>query len=666
MKSQVLLITFVSFLLFIAFLVGCGGGGTVNQIPVLPTSNTPITVTPVDNTPIPPINMQLYVYKPVSDLVFKNEQEKKGLVVTDQPLTNSGYEPVINALVYQDTDKSKQTNTNNQGQCTFYNVNEGQQNIVIDPSNSTNASDYCPIVTTIPVGCYCTPDITPDEIKVVPVNITIPNGHIHQFRVNFKKDNRNITPANDITVWSVSGGIGTIDQHGLFTATTAGRGQVIATFGNLVNSSNVRVIHGSEAGNLAGKVTRNQEPVAEAVIKLSGIAEVGISDVNGDYFIGSIADGSYQVSLAVNNQNLQSTQVTIIASQTTTQNFYLETIPTPTSTPTFTPTPTQTLTVTPTVTATATVTITPGGPTLTPTPTLSPEDPTMTPTHTPTNTATATPTVEPTIKNSYTFFSSFGYTYFKSIYDIAIDSNKNLYVTDFTNNKVYKFNNNGNYIKEWGGTGNSDGQFAYAFGICVDKNDYVYVADQLNNRVQKFDSEGNFTMKFTTNLNYQPNDVGVDSTGNIIITTSSDRLQVYNSNGTYIKTVGIGQFWEPHCIAIDKYDNWYITDMGNYRIQKYSSNGSYITKWGSSGSGDDQFLTPLGIAVDENCNVYIVDEHTNNSRISKFDSSGNFICKWGSYGSGSNEFRAPGGVTLDLLGNVYIVDKFNDKIKIFK
>ena len=42
----------------------------------------------------------------------------------------------------------------------------------------------------------------------------------------------------------------------------------------------------------------------------------------------------------------------------------------------------------------------------------------------------------------------------------------------------------------------------------------------------------------------------------------------------------------------------------------------FLLKWGSLGTGDGQFNTPHGIAVDSSNNIYVAD--TNNARIQKF------------------------------------------------
>ncbi len=62
--------------------------------------------------------------------------------------------------------------------------------------------------------------------------------------------------------------------------------------------------------------------------------------------------------------------------------------------------------------------------------------------------------------------------------------------------------------------------------------------------------------------------------------------------------------------------NVYVVDQGYARIQKFDSVGTFLTTWGSQGTGEGQFNTPVGIAVDASGNVYVAD--ANNHRIQKF------------------------------------------------
>src|SRR5262249_12169883 len=62
----------------------------------------------------------------------------------------------------------------------------------------------------------------------------------------------------------------------------------------------------------------------------------------------------------------------------------------------------------------------------------------------------------------------------------------------------------------------------------------------------------------------------------------------------------------------------------------------FVTKWGNAGSGDGEFNSPIGVAVDANGNVFVADWE--NQRVQKFTNTGAFLAKWGSAGSGDGQF----------------------------
>ena len=60
----------------------------------------------------------------------------------------------------------------------------------------------------------------------------------------------------------------------------------------------------------------------------------------------------------------------------------------------------------------------------------------------------------------------------------------------------------------------------------------------------------------------------------------------------------------------------YVVDQYNYRIQKFTPEGLFVSKWGTYGAGDGQFKGPRGVAVASDGNVYVADRE--NHSIQKF------------------------------------------------
>ncbi len=126
---------------------------------------------------------------------------------------------------------------------------------------------------------------------------------------------------------------------------------------------------------------------------------------------------------------------------------------------------------------------------------------------------------------------------------------------------------------------------------------------------------------------------------------------------------GDGQFHGPFAVAVDPEGNVYVVDRENDRVQRFTEDGTYLTQWGTGGSGNGQFDFAGGVAVDGDGNVYVADQ--SNQRVQKFTADGTYLTQWGSLGSGNGQFNYPDGVEVDGDGHVFVADTYNHRIQVF-
>ena len=156
--------------------------------------------------------------------------------------------------------------------------------------------------------------------------------------------------------------------------------------------------------------------------------------------------------------------------------------------------------------------------------------------------------------------------------------------------------------------------------------------------------------------------VATDAAGDVYVADGNGnnrRIQKFDSDGNFLTKWG--SFSAVRGLTTDAAGNVYVAD--NDRIQKFSSNGGFLTQWGSFGGGDGQIRQPFGIATDADGGVYVAD--TGNHRIQKFGSNGAFLGKWGASGSGDGEFFSPFGIGTAATGDIYVADSGNSRIQKF-
>jgi len=168
---------------------------------------------------------------------------------------------------------------------------------------------------------------------------------------------------------------------------------------------------------------------------------------------------------------------------------------------------------------------------------------------------------------------------------IALDSSGDVYVLRVTTSSIQKFKLANPcpagttqikagvcLVMAWGTVGSGNGEFRFPAGIAVDSSGYVFVADSFNYRIQKF-KLANPCPTGTTQVpsnpvggvcfvnswgsqgpnrgQFAPNNVEVDSTGNVYVDDKSmGRIQKFTNTGMYLQTIPRIKEFPPQVTAI--------------------------------------------------------------------------------------------------------------------
>ncbi len=143
----------------------------------------------------------------------------------------------------------------------------------------------------------------------------------------------------------------------------------------------------------------------------------------------------------------------------------------------------------------------------------------------------------------------------------------------------------------------------------IDKKE-VYEIDYSNIRIQKFENRSGFILKWDLK---EKRMVSFECLVEYmwikkrmlmlsIVHMDNNNVQIFDSEGNFLLKwgsmgTGDGQFKKPAGLDMDKHDNIYVTQSGNSRIQRFDSNGKSLSAWGSKGINNDQFLDPHSIVV---------------------------------------------------------------------
>jgi sugar lactone lactonase YvrE len=190
-------------------------------------------------------------------------------------------------------------------------------------------------------------------------------------------------------------------------------------------------------------------------------------------------------------------------------------------------------------------------------------------------------------------------------------------------------------------------RFGEPFGLAIDRDGNIYVADAgESNRIRKLTREG------------------------AVISLAG------GSEGFADGAGAAASFNTPSALAIDRDGNLYVADTGNNRIRKVTKEGLVTTLAGDGSAGfrdgpaaQAQFNGPLGVAVDEEGNLYVADTYNDRIRLVTKEGEVRTVAGTGVVGYadgdalGAAQLDTPSGLVLGRDGELFIADTGNNRLR---
>lgn len=257
---------------------------------------------------------------------------------------------------------------------------------------------------------------------------------------------------------------------------------------------------------------------------------------------------------------------------------------------------------------------------------------------------------------------------------VAMTLQNNLIVLSRSAPPFLEFDPDGRFVRGFG----ADDLLRRAHGMSIDKNGNMWVTDVADHLVMKLDRDANVLMTLGTKgeagewdeasgmrVFNQPNDVALDSQGNIYVVQGhggdTPRVLKFNPTGDFIaqwgsRGYGPGEFVVAHAIEIDANDILHVADRENQRIQRFDTSGNLLREWKFDAMVCAIFLHEDGF-------MYITTGF--DGEFAKVDMEGNVLGSIGSPGTGNGQFGEAHDLAVDAQGNAYIADVINLRVQKF-
>ena len=203
------------------------------------------------------------------------------------------------------------------------------------------------------------------------------------------------------------------------------------------------------------------------------------------------------------------------------------------------------------------------------------------------------------------------------------------------------------FLGIWEDRGEGPGKLDKPVAFAVDVLGKVFFADPGSGFVHKFESNGTPLLSFEDSRLLHAAGIAVDRGGAIYIADAErGNILIFFPDGTFLRSIRIAP--QPHLsgplgISVDDQGNLYVPDPEGSRIMKFDGRGRLAKSWKVPQNAPSADERPSAIATAQDGSVFVAYAKT--GRIEKYSSEGLWITSW-------KEMERDAGDSLAITGFV--------------